>query len=256
MATLLANAAHRELPAGSAGKPAAGGNDVLQVLNHLESLLPLPRKHRELSPALRSVHRIILRSLVDTGKPPTQARIAGIVGSKAAALHALGTLQAADLVVLSGPVTYNEKTRQHAADAAAEIVGAYPMTTAGTPHRVISSGQAVNAMCAVDALSIGPMFGRETLIESKCHATGTPILIRQNGAAVLEASPSADIQVGIRWQSLNGCAAKTICAEMVFLRDAATAEAWRKTDPESIDILTLAEAIELGTAFFTPLLEE
>lgn len=257
MATLLAKVEHRELPAASGRKPTtAGGADVLGILNHLESLLPLPRKHRELSPALRSVHRIILQSLVDTSKPPTQARIAAIVGSKTAALHALGTLQSADLVVLSGPTRYDEKTKQHTADAAAEIVGAYPMTTSSTPHRVASNGTAVNAMCAVDALAIGPMFGRQTVIESKCHVTGAPIRIRQDGAKVLEVSPSADIHVGVRWQNLQGCAATTICAEMVFLRDAAIAETWRKTDPDSIDILTLGEAIELGTAFFTPLMEE
>jgi hypothetical protein len=233
-----------------------GGKDVLQVLNRLEGLLPLPRRHRELSPALRSVHRIILRTLVDTGKPPTQSAIAAILGSRAAAQQALGTLKSADLVVLSAAATYNEKTKQTLAGTSAEIVGAYPMTTATTPHKVTSDGQSVNAMCAVDAVAISPMFNRETLIESKCHVTGTPIRIRQNGATILEARPSAELRVGIRWQSLNGCAANTICAEMVFLREAETAAVWEKTDPNSIDILTLAEAIELSTAFFVPLLEE
>jgi mercuric reductase len=192
---------------------------------------------------------------VDTGKAPTQGRIAAILGSKAAALEALGQFKAADLVVLSAPVVFNEKTKQHVADAAAEIVGAYPMSTQATAHKVTSNGQTVNAMCAVDALSISAMFGRETQIESKCHVTGTPIRLRVNGTSVLEAS-TPDIHVGIRWQSLQGCAAKTICTEMVFLKDTATAESWRKTDPESIDILTLSEAIELGTAFFLPLMEQ
>jgi mercuric reductase len=258
MATLLTTTEHLELPAGSVtGGPAKqGGKDVLQVLNHLESLLPLPRRHRELQPGLRSIHRIILRSLADTGKPPSQSGIAAMLGGKAAALESLGALQAVDLVVLSAPAIYNEKTKQTVADPAAEIVGAYPMTTAATPHKVTSNGQVVNAMCAVDALAISPMFSRETVIESKCHLTGTPIRIRQNGATALEARPNAEIRVGIRWQSLQGCAAKTICAEMVFLKDAQTAETWRKTDPQSIDILTLEEAIELGTAFFVPLLEE
>lgn len=252
MTTLLATEEHLELPAGST----TGSRDVLQVLNHLESLLPLPRRHRELSPALRSVHRMILQSFVDTGKPPTQARIAAILGSKASALVALGTLQAADLVVLSAPAPFNERTKQFVAEPTAEITGAYPMTTNATVHKVTSNGQVVHAMCAVDALSISPMFNRETLIESKCHVTGTLIRIRQTGARVMEAMPSADIRVGIRWQSLQGCAAKTICTEMAYLRDAETAEKWRKTDPDSIDILTLDEAIELGTAFFVPLLEE
>jgi len=253
MATLLTTTEHGELPP---PVNARGNKDVLQILNRLESLLPLPRKHRELSPALRSVHRLILQRMVDTGTPPTQARLAAILGSKAAAQQALGTMQSGDLVVLSGPVTFVEKTKQYMADPAAEIVGAYPLTTMATPHKVVSNGQGVNAMCAVDALSVSPMFNREVLIESKCHVTGAPIRIRQNGETIMEARPSAEIRVGIRWQHVQGCAAKTICAEMVFLRDAEIAETWRKTDPDRIDILTLGDAIELGTAFFVPLLEE
>jgi mercuric reductase len=239
---------------GPAGTPA--GKDVLQVLNHLQSLLPLPRRHRALPAALREIHRSILRSLVDTGKPPRQAQIAARLGSKAAALHALGTMKSGDLLVLSAPAKLNDRTKETLADGTAEIVGAYPMTTAATPHKVISNGQAVHAMCAVDALAISPMFGRETRIESKCYVTGTPIRIRQNGAEILEAEPSPEIRVGIRWQDLKSCAAETICTEMVFLKDAQIAETWRKTDPASIDILTLGEAVELGTAFFVPLMEE
>jgi alkylmercury lyase len=252
MATLVATTELCEMPSAQS----TGGKDLLQVLNRLESLLPLPRRHRELSPALRSVHRIILRTLVDTTKAPTQAAIAAILGSRAAAQQALGTFKAADLAVLSASATYNEKTKQTLAELSAEIVGAYPMTTATTPHKVTSNGQSVNAMCAVDALAISPMFNRETLIESKCQVTGTSVRIRQNGTTILEARPSAELRVGIHWQGLNGCAANTICTEMVFLKNAETAAAWEKTDPNSIEILTLREAIELGTAFFVPLMEE
>ena len=77
MATLLTTTERAELPPVTARR----SKDVLQVLNRLESLLPLPRKHRELSPALRSVHRLILQRMLDTGKPPTQATLAAILGS-------------------------------------------------------------------------------------------------------------------------------------------------------------------------------
>jgi mercuric reductase len=130
------------------------------------------------------------------------------------------------------------------------------MTTENTPHRVVLGDHSVNAMCAVDALAISPMFGTEAWIESKCHVTGVPIRILQQGRKIVEASPSPGIRVGIRWQTFNTCAAHTLCTEMVFLKDEATANRWRNTDPTSIELLTLPEAVELGTAFFLPLLEE
>jgi len=233
----------------------AGGQDVLAILERLEQVLPLKRRQQALSAPLRTVHQTILRTLAETGKPPRQAEIAAMLGSRASARYALAVLASQDLVVLNTPVTRNERSKQPVVEEGAEVVGAYPMTTENTPHRVTASGRPVNAMCAVDALALSPLFGRETWIESRCHVTGTPIRIHQDGTRILEASPSAAIQVGIRWQSLGGCAAHSLCLEMIFLRDEETAQAWRATDPASIDLLTLPEAVELGQAFFGPLLE-
>ena len=230
--------------------------DVLQSLNHLQKLLPLEKRQRALAPQLRMVHRAVLRSLAETGTPPRQAEIAGMLGSKQSAVHALATLGKNDLVVLNAPVTLDEKTHQLVAPDAVEVLGAYPMTTEKTPHRVEINGHSVNAMCAVDALSLSPMFGQDTRIESRCHVTGAPIRIRQSGMEIMEAMPSPEVRVGIRWQSACASAAHTLCTEMVFLKDAQTARAWRETDPASIEVLTLPEAIELGAAFFVPLVED
>lgn len=230
--------------------------DVLQSLTHLQQLLPLEKRQRALAPPLRTVHQAVLRSLAETGKPPRQAEIAGMLGSKQSAIHALATLGKNDLLVLNSPVTMDEKTHQLVVPDAVEVLGAYPMTTEKTPHKVEVNGHSVNAMCAVDALSLSPMFGREAVIESRCHATGTPIRIRQKGAEITEAIPSPDIRVGIRWQSACASAAHTLCTEMVFLKDAETARTWRESDPASIELFTLAEAIELGAAFFVPLLDD
>jgi mercuric reductase len=202
------------------------------------------------------VHRAILRALAETGQPPRQAEIAAMLGNKRSAVHALGVLAKNDLVILNSPIRIDETIRQPIAPENVEVVGAYPMTTAKTPHQVVIGGHSVNAMCAVDALAISPMFGQETRIESRCHFTGTPIRILQKGTEIPEASPSPDIRVGIRWQSFCEHAAHSLCTEMVFLKDVDTARVWRDTAPASIEIFTLPEAIELGSAFFLPLLEE
>jgi mercuric reductase len=248
MATMVQTETQRSL--------ATGSSDILRILGRLEALLPLKKRQQALPPPLRTVHRAILHSLAETGKPPNQAEIAAMLGSRQSALHALAVLACNDLVVLNTPVARDEKTKQPVVQEGAEAVGAYPMTTENTPHRVTVYGHAINAMCAVDALVISPLFGRETWIESRCHVTRTPIRLHQDGAQFLEASPSPEIRVGIRWQSFSTCAAHTLCTEMVFLRDEAIATAWRTTDPAAMDVLTLSEAVELGKAFFLPLLEE
>jgi mercuric reductase len=230
--------------------------DVLHSLTRLQQLLPLKKRQQALAPPLRMVHRAILRSLAETGKPPRQAEIAAMLGSKQSATHALATLAKNDLVVLNAPVTLDEKTHQLIVTEGVEVIGAYPMTTERTPHKVEILGRSVNAMCAVDALAMSLMFGQETQIESRCHVTGTPIRIHQKGREILAATPSPGIRVGIRWQSACASAAHTLCTEMVFLRDEETARRWHETDPASIELFTLAEAIELGEAFFVPLLED
>jgi mercuric reductase len=230
---------------------------VLQVLEHLQQILPLKKRQQALPPPLRTVHRAILTSLATTGKVPRQAEIAAMLGSKQAAVHALSVLGKNDLVILNSPVRVDEQTKQPVTAEDAEVLGAYPMTTENTPHKVVFGEHSVNAMCAVDALAIGPVFGVKTRIDSKCHVTGTPIRIQQQGAEIIEANPSQEIRVGIRWQPVNNtCAAHTLCTEMIFLKDQQVAEAWSMKHGSGADVMTLPEAIELGVAFFTPLLEE
>jgi mercuric reductase len=234
----------------------SAGHDVLQSVERLRQLLPLEKRQRALAPPVRTIHREILKSLATSGKPLRQSQIAAMLGSKQSALHVLAVLAGNDLVVLSNPAKRDANTKQLAVPENTEVVGAYPMTTAETPHRVVLGRTAVNAMCAVDALAISPMFGTGTTIESKCHVTGTPIRILQKGTSFAEVRPSPEIRVGIRWQTFTSCAAHTLCMEMVFLKDEETANRWRETDAASIEILTLPEALELGMAFFLPLLEE
>jgi mercuric reductase len=244
------------VPTETLREPATARTNLLQALVHLQQVLPLEKRQQSLSPPLRMVHRAILRSLGETGKALRQAEVAAMLGSRQSGIHALGVLGSNDLVILNAPVTRDEKTKQLIVSETVELVGAYPMTTENTPHHVVMSGHSIHAMCALDALAISPMFGHETWIESRCHVTGTVIRIFQRRREILEANPSHDIRVGIHWKSFHSCAAHTLCTEMVFLKDSETAENWRSRDPNSIDVFTLAEAIELGAAFFLPLLED
>jgi mercuric reductase len=108
-------------------------------------------------------------------------------------------------------------------------------------------------MCALDALSVGPMFNAASTVKSRCHLSGAPIKVRMQGGTVVSASPGQP-WVGIRWQGTSGCAARSLCLDMVFLRDRETAGDWRVHDRDNISILDLSSAVAMGAAFFCPLL--
>jgi len=214
--------------------------DINAALERLNSLLPLKERQDRLEPALRNLHRAILDGFFRDGSPLSREQIAALVGSSEADA-ALQQLAEADLVVL----TPDRK----------QLAGAYPFTAEERIHRVLVNGHTVHAMCALDALSVAPMFNAATRVDSHCHVTGAPIEIHMQGATLLSALP-ADPYVGIHWQGASGCAAQSLCLEKLFLRDRATALAWQHEDSANMSIFDLATAVAFGAAFFTPLLQE
>src|ERR1039458_8449498 len=94
------------------GNPMTNAIDsTLELLNHR---LPLAQRQSALSPEFAAAHRAILRSQFQTGLIPDP---------KTLPQGALARLRADDLVVVS-----KDGTR---------MVGAYPMTTEPTPHRLV-----------------------------------------------------------------------------------------------------------------------
>lgn len=178
---------------------------------------------------MRALHREILHALA------TGADLPALTAAP------LEQLRAADLVVV---------------DADGCITGAYPITCESTDHAVRHNGYAVHAMCAVDALAIGPMFGHTASVRSRCHGCGTPIALEQDDEAVAPASARDAVHVGIAWRETGGCAAHSLCREMVFFCNATHAAAWQAQAPACQAVLRLPEAIRLAKAFFLPLLAE
>lgn len=211
-----------------------------KAVERLNEQLPLLARQQQLPSDLVEVHRAILSSLVTHARPLSRSELEERLGGQEAVDRALKRLSEADLVVLGAK--------------ADDVVGAYPLTIEETPHRLQVNGESINAMCALDALSVGSMYDTEVIIDSRCHVTGEPIHIHQKGKRIVDAQPSSAVQVGVRWQNPTGCAAHSMCTEMVFLKDPATAKEWQRRDPESISLFTLAEAVEFGAQFFVPLL--
>lgn len=214
--------------------------DVAAALNRLNQLLPLQERQNRLGPSLRGLHIAILRAFARRGAPPAREEMAQRVGL-AGLDAALRRLADDDLIVLSP-------------DKIA-ITGAYPFTSESRAHRVAIDGHEVHAMCALDALAVAPLFGVETRVRSRCHISAAPIEIHMRGSEVLAATPAHPF-VGIRWQGTSGCAAQSLCLEMVFLADRATALSWRQNDADISDVFSLPDAVTFGAAFFLPLLAD
>lgn len=207
------------------------------AVDRLNRQLPLKARQDRLSPALKQLHQAILWSLARQGRPPGDADMADIVGAGNLSAALQGLAQQ-DLVVL---------------DKHGTVLGAYPLTTEVTPHRLTLHAHHIHAMCALDALSVGPLFTCEVRIESRCHVTGDAIHIDMQQQNLSSVKPPAPM-VGIRWQMPTGAAAHSMCIEMVFLRDRQTARHWHGDAQESISLFSLVEAIDFGAAFFMPLL--
>ncbi len=213
---------------------------IAAAIDKLNSQLPLLARQQALPPGLLAAHRAILHTLAEEGRVLTNDELATLVGADgvAAAIERLG---GDDLAVLNADKT--------------AVVGAYPMTVENTVHHLRVHGRAVNAICALDAVAVGPMYDAEVAIESRCQVTGEPIRVHQKGHRILSAEPSTDVRVGVRWQQPGVCAAHSMCLEMVFLKDGDTARWWVEEGEGDKTEFTLDEAVAFGASFFVPLVK-
>ena len=112
-----------------------------EAVAQLNRRLPLTTRQTALSVAYRQIHQSILYTLVKHGRGLSHAELATQLGSTEVEMF-LQRVVADDLVIVDP---------QHNA-----IVGAYPVTTARTPHAIEIYGQHLYAMCALDAVAVAP----------------------------------------------------------------------------------------------------
>lgn len=212
--------------------------DWPEALKRLNRMLPLAARQAALAPPLRAVHRRILAGFAQSGHPPRASELDGSIGGVALS-DALAQLKALDLVVL---------------DRLGAVIGAYPFTLEQTPHRVAFDDVEVKAMCAIDALAVGPMTGRATTVRSRCHHCGTPITLEQRDETIAPPTVAREMRVGIAWHDPGVCAAHSLCREMVFFCSPVHARDWQARNESLHCLMQPAHAIALAKAFFLPLL--
>ncbi|NNF96434.1 MAG: hypothetical protein HKM94_05865 [Halobacteria archaeon] len=213
--------------------------DVNQAVDKLNGLLPLAARQQQLDAELRELHKVILGIFVEQGRSLPITEAAGYLSQHSVA-EAFQILAQNDLIVL-------DVERQM-------IMGAYPLTYEVTPHVVEVTGHTINAMCALDALSVAPMFEVEANIKSSCAIGGTPVSLHMQGEQVVSVDGGDDLYVGIRWQTPCGAAAHSLCRDMVFLLGQEAADKWRRRSEIEGSVFELPTAVAIGNAFFRPLL--
>jgi len=146
------------------------------------------------------------------------------------------------------------------------IRAAYPFSAVPTAHAVaIDGGHAVFSMCAIDALGMAAMLGRDITIESRDPYTGQAITVTIHNGHTSWVPSTAVVFVGAQAADVQNCcppdggtrtaAADICCYVMNFFADTASAHArWRADSTVSGHILSQQQALRLGNDIFGRLL--
>lgn len=190
---------------------------------------------------LRELHRAVLRRFLRTGGLPTTGWIAGAAAGLGLSAAAVADLKAANLV--------------HTANGVVSV--AYPFSGTPTRQQVELDGfPAVYAMCAIDALGIPAMTGRDGRIAAVDPRDGAPVVVSVRGGQ-WRWTPAAAVVV---FASTRGCGTdcgswEVMCPNTTFhaSRDSARAYLAARGDIDG-EILDQDAAVGRGWRNFGPLL--
>jgi hypothetical protein len=189
-----------------------------------------------LSAAVRELHRGVLRAFLVTGQAPHRDDVPVGGAGRDEAFRALGVV---DLVHF---------------DTDGRVAVAYPFSGRPTGHTVrLDGGPVLHAMCAIDALGIPLMTGRDGVIVSADPGDGHPIRVERRGetwrwmpvcTAVLLAQGSG-----------RGAAGDCLCPTITFHTSRDRAEDHLRGRPELTGVvLDQAQALDDAGRSFGPLL--
>jgi Alkylmercury lyase len=190
---------------------------------------------------LRELHRAVLRRFLQTGDPPAAGWVADAAAGLGLSGSAVADLEAADLV--------------HAADGVVNV--AYPFSGTPTRQQVELDGfPAVYAMCAIDALGIPAMAGRDGRITAIDPRDGAPVVVSVRGGQ-WRWTPATAVVVfaSTRGRGTDCGSWQVMCPNTAFhaSRDSAQAYLAARGDIDG-QILDQETGVERGRRNFGPLL--
>lgn len=198
-------------------------------------------KREALPEPLQLLHRRTLLALALVGQPPTRDQLQEWADDLHIDLDAsLHQLAQAELVFLD--------------PAGREITGGVPFAAAPTAHRVrIHDGPTVFANCAVDALGMAAMLGRDVDVQSRDALTGEAVTAISRAGHWTWQPVDAVVFVG---SSGQGRLTETCCPVINFFTTGDHARAYQRTHALDGVVLTLSDAIQAGTLVFGDLLHQ
>ena len=192
-----------------------------------------------IDPDAASVLAHVLRLYARLGRAPALHEVVTEADlSKPRLVDQLNRLRTRDLILLD--------------PASGAIVGAYPFTEAATGHTVTfeGTGHTLATMCAVDALGAGSMCRDDIVIRSRCRVCGdTIVALTEDHGMILGRVAPADAVVWVGLRQSCGCAADSLCTELLFFCSDEHLGRWR-TDRGAGHRLTPEEAFQVGKALF------
>jgi hypothetical protein len=195
--------------------------------------------------ALKTLHRRLLSAFMTEPGVSDPAVVAGLAAKLGLEpREALAALAAADLV--------------HTDPATGRISVAYPFSGRPTSHRVaIAGGPTVSAMCALDALGIPQMTGRDGQIRSADPASGQPIVVEVNDEVWRFEPATTVVLVGMAaGGDACGVIADCCCPYINFHAGPSAADAYRMAHHGMVaELFDQAEALAAAGQVFGGLLD-
>ena len=194
---------------------------------------------------LRTFHQRLLGAFLTVTGPPDAAVVAGLAAELGLDPPAASAaLAAADLV--------------HTDPATGSIVVAYPFSGRPTPYRVdLAGGPAAFAMCAIDALGIPQMLGRDGRISSADPTSGQPITVEVHARA-WRFQPATTVVLSGRTAAGDACdtTAEWCCPYITFHTDREGADTYLRAHPGmTATLFGQAEAVQAAGQAFGGLLD-
>jgi alkylmercury lyase len=190
---------------------------------------------------LRDLHRAVLRRFLETGAAPTRRWVRHTALEIGLGATAVDELKAADAIHVSNGI----------------VTVAYPFSGTPSPHRVKLDGLSpVYAMCAIDALGLPAMTGRDGQISSADPRDGTPVMVTVRNGTWTWTPPAAVVVAGRTTGCGTDCGSyEAMCPNTVFHASRASAQAHLAGRGDlDAEILGRDTAIECGRLNFGALL--
>jgi hypothetical protein len=202
------------------------------------------KKHRDtipLTPQARQVHQRILAGFVETGRALRHRDLAHFALGHGIELGPVFTeLGDLDMVVF---------------DDRGEIRAAYPFSPSPTPIQVSwAGGPVVYAMCAIDALGMSAMLGRQVMITAAEPGTGHAVTVEVDRDRAQWSPGGAVVFVGSA-DSASCISADRSCGYINFFTSVRAAHSWADQHPDITGrTLAQARALRRGIAEFGTLM--